>query len=266
MTLIQTANNKNIVVDCNITDNNEGDVFNYLLNEIGESAEIDIFICSHRDETNIRGIKKLHAIFPIRAIHDNDYPGTSTGNKEYKQYMDLRRKVRSHVIEKKKRRDFDRTRLRYLSARDNRLANNANSQGIVIKVEHLSSDNSVLGSVMLAGDSDAETWKDGILIDYSKSDLECDILVAGRHGSTTFFVDPDDEDFYYVDHIEAMNPAMTIVSVGDNPHGHPNPEAIKLYKINSRDSKLGNKVVRTDEQGHIRLHLKDDGGLGIRYR
>ena len=267
MALVQTSNNRYIVVDCNITDDNERDVFNYLWGKIGALAHIDVFVCSHRDADHMRGIRKLHEKFPIKAIFDNGYPGTSTDTKEYRQYLELRREVRNGEIKKKTRDDFGRTRFRYLSACDNRLAKNANAQGIVIKVEHLSVNCSqVLGSVMLTGDSDAETWRYGILKDYSKSELDCDILVAGHHGSITFFDDPADEEHYYVDHIKAMNPDITIVSVGNNSHGHPKPKALELYNKYSRGSKKGNKVLRTDEQGNIGVCLKDEGGWSIKYR
>lgn len=267
MALIQTSNNRNVVVDCNVTDDNESDVFDYLLEKLGVYAQIDIFICSHRDADHMRGIKKLHEEFPIKAISDNGYPGTSTDTKEYKQYMELRRQVGNGEIKRKTRRDFGRTRLRYLSARDDRLAKNANAQGIVIKVEHLSVKSSkVLGSVMLTGDSDAQKWKYGIQQDYDENDLACEILVAGHHGSDTFFDDPADKKYYYVEHIKAMNPAMTIVSVGNNSHGHPSSDAIKLYRKYSRGSNTGNKVFRTDIQGNMCVHLKDDGNWNLKCR
>ena len=267
MALIQTSDNQNIVVDCNITDANECDVFTYLSRQVGELINIDVFICSHRDADHMRGIKKLHAKFPIRAIFDNEYPGTSTDTKEYRQYMEVRREIGNGEIKKMTWRDFGRTRLRYLSACDDKLANNANAQGIVIKVEHLGESRSnALGSVMLTGDSDAETWRYGIQKDYSKSELDCDILVAGHHGSITFFDDPANKKLYYVGHIVAMNPAMTIVSVGKNPHGHPNTKAMNLYEEYSSGSDEGNKILRTDEQGNICVHLKDEGGWIIKIR
>lgn len=265
MTLIQTSNSKNIVVDCNITDDNEFEVFNYLSEKIGTLAPIDIFICSHRDSDHMHGIRKLHREFPIENILDNGYPGTSTDTKEYQQYMQLRREVGNGEVKKQTRRDFGRTRLRYLSACDDRLAKNANAQGVVIKVEHLNVNRSkILGSVMLTGDSDAETWRYGILKDYDSINIACDILVAGHHGSITFFDDPADKKHYYVAHMKAMKPAMTIISVGNNPHGHPSQKALELYEKYSAGSDKGNKVFRTDKRGNMCVHLKDDGGWNLK--
>ena len=265
MALIETSNGKNIIVDCNLTNENERGVLNYLKGKIGPPTRTDLFICSHRDADHIRGIEKLHAVFPITKILDNDYPGTTTDTNEYRTYMKLRREVGSGIVKKKTKQTFRRTRFRYLSARDERLEKNANAQGIVVKVEHLSADGTtVLGSVILSGDSDAETWRYGIQEDYAKQDLACELLVAGHHGSITFFDDPADKENYYVDHMRVMSPAMTIVSVGRNPHGHPNAKALELYEKYSKGSKHGNKVFRTDREGNMYVELKEDGGWSLK--
>ena len=58
---------------------------------------------------------------------------------------------------------------------------------------------------------------------------------------------------------------MTIVSVGDNVHGHPDLQAIKLYEKYSRGSKEGNKIARTDINGNIMLELKGEGAWSLHY-
>ena len=264
MSLIQTSTGENYIFDCNITDKNEDDVFGYVADQIGWQTKLDAFICSHRDADHIRGVTNLHDNFPIQKIWDSGYPGTSTNTVEYIRYMQLRYQIGAKLIEKRTRNTIGRTRFRYLSAKDSRLSKNANAQGIVLKVEHLSPNNSAqMSAVMLTGDSDAETWRNGIQKDYADSDLLCDILVAGHHGSITFFDDPGDEKYYYLSHIKAMEPSMTIVSVGKNPHGHPDPEAMKLYKKYCKGSNKGNKLYRTDHMGHVKVELKDGGGWSI---
>ena len=266
MSLIETSNRKRFIFDCNITDNNEKDVLKYVAKQIGRGTDLTAFICSHRDADHMRGVTKLHKYFPIQKIWDSGYPGTSPDTDEYRQYMNLRRRVGWDIKEKLKRRDFGRTRFRYLSAKDNRLAKNANAQGIVLKVEHHSDNGSFpKGSVMLTGDSDAETWRYGIQKDYDDNDISCNVLVASHHGSITFFDDPKDNKHYYVGHIKAMNPDITVVSVGENPHGHPDAEAIRLYKKYSQGSKRGDKLFRTDQKGHMKVHLKNYGGWSLEF-
>lgn len=266
MSLIETSNRKRFVFDCNITDNNEGDVLRYVAKQIGRGTDLTAFICSHRDADHMRGVTKLNEYFPIQEIWDSGYPGTSTDTDEYKQYMRLRRQVGCKIIKKRTRRDFGRTRFRYFSAQDNRLAKNANAQGIVLKVEHRSDNGSSLKeSVMLTGDSDAETWRYGIQKDYNDNDISCNVLVASHHGSITFFDDPKDNKHYYVGHIKAMNPDITVVSVGKNVHGHPDAKAIELYKKYSRGSSQGNKLFRTDQKGNMKVHLRDYDGWSLEF-
>lgn len=80
--------------------------------------------------------------------------------------------------------------------------------------------------------------------------------MAAHHGSIFFF----DDKYYYKDHINAIKPAMTIVSVGDNGHGHLDDTALKFYREGSSGSSKGNKVYRTDRKGTMKLTLKDGGG------
>ena len=255
MSLIECADGSKFVVDCNVTEANRDRVLGYLARQIGWNTSLSAFICTHRDADHMRGVATLHRRFPIQSICDSGYPGTSTDSSEYKDYMALRRSVGSRVIEKKTRDNRGRTRFRYLSALDARLAKNANAQGIVLKVEHRTRDaRSVRGSTVLPGDSDAATWRDGILRDYSASDLSCDILLAGHHGSDTFFEIPGSTQPQYTAHVVAMKPDMVIISVGDNPYGHPGSKALRLYRQHASGSKQGHKVYRTDQQGDDAPH------------
>ena len=258
MVLVETANGRKFVFDCNITDDNEHRVLRYVSNQIGMGKRIDAFICSHRDADHIRGVKKLNARFPISEIWDSDYPGTTTNTPEYRDYMDLRRRVRNQIIKKKTREDFGRTRFRYLSAQDSRLPSNSNAQGIIIKVEHRNAYGT--SSTMLTGDSDAQTWRDGVMADYNKSEVSSSILMAAHHGSIDFFKDPRDDIYYYCEHLKSIQPEMTLISVGPNSHGHPDKNAVNLYGKYSTGSDKGNKVFRTDQQRTMKLTLKDDGG------
>jgi len=267
MVLIKAASGRNFVFDCNITEANETRVLGYVAKQIGAKATLHAFICSHRDADHMRGVAKLNARFPVQSVWDSGYPGTSTNTPEYRAYMQLRR--RAGAVEKKKltKQDFGRTRFRYMSAQDSRLPNNANAQGIVIKVEHRSaSGGSSLGSVMLPGDSDAAVWKSGIMLDYSSADLSSSLLMGGHHGSVSFFDDPADEKHYYTAHIRAIEPDMSLISVGRNSHGHPDSDALKLYKKYSAGSDKGNKVHRTDKQGTMKITLKDAGGWNLKVK
>ena len=260
MTLVECSDGTNFVVDCNITEANKDRVLDYIDRQIGSGSELRAFICTHRDADHMKGVRVLHDSFPIQKVWDSDYPGTTTDSSEYEAYMRLRKKVGKGIIRKRTKVDFGSTRLRCLSAQDDRLPDNANAQGIVLKVEHRTPDMSTVeGSTILSGDCDAATWKYGILKDYRSTEVSCDILLGGHHGSITFFEDPDDAEKCYVGHMKAMSPAMSIISVGKNSYGHPDEGALNLYEKYSGGSPQGNKVYRTDQQGTMKLTLKSDG-------
>jgi beta-lactamase superfamily II metal-dependent hydrolase len=258
MVLLEAMNGSYYLCDCNVTDDNEGTVLNYLGDAIGWGTPISAFICTHRDADHMRGVKKIHKYFPIQSVWDSGYPGTTTSSSEYKEYMDLRRLVGAQLKKRKTYQDLGMTRLRYLSAQDERLEKNANAQGLVIKVEHRN-ESKCGSSTILTGDCDAETWCYGIMKDYANSDVKTSVLMGAHHGSITFFDDPADEKNYYTSHMKAIKPAMTIISVGDNSHGHPDKEALELYEKYSTGSVKGNKVFTTQDEGTMKLTLKDNG-------
>lgn len=259
MVLIQASSGENFLFDCNVTDENENRVFNFLSQHLKQNSEIKAFICSHRDADHIRGIEKIHAKYPILSIWDSDYPGTSIDSSEYKTYMALRRRIGSRVIQKKTEENFGETTFRYLSARDERLPDDANSQGIVMKVDHtLGTTGLSNGSTMLTGDSDGRTWHNAILKDYDSSELKSDILMAGHQGSKTFLECKSglaSTFINYTRHIETIRPDMCVISVGANRYGHPDEIALRLYKQYCRGAHTGQKIVRTDLHGSITVEL-----------
>lgn len=263
MTLLKLANGLVYLYDCNVTNENETEVLGYLKKQIGKNSEIDVFICSHRDADHMRGVKKVHAKFPIQHIWDSGVAGTTTTSTEYREYMELRRSVGFTEVKHKTRYDRGDTRLRIMNSKNDDLADNANAQSIVIKVVHRDSNSDKnYSSTLLTGDTDAVTWQN-IRKHYADSDLSCSILLASHHGSISYFDDPGDDNYYYTSHIKAKAPNMTIISVGSNAHGHPHKKSLEFYEKHSSGSNKGNKVYRTDEKGHIKLVLKDSGGWSI---
>ena len=102
-----------MICDCNVTNENESDVLNYVAGIIEVESPVSAFICTHRDADHVRGIKKIHKYFPIQRIWDSGHPGTTTDSKEYTNYMDLRRKVGFEEKKRLTRQDFGKTRPRW---------------------------------------------------------------------------------------------------------------------------------------------------------
>ena len=255
MVLLCLSDGTTMLYDCNLTTANEVEVLTYLRQAMGSKRTIDIFVNSHRDSDHMRGIRRIHAYFPILLVWDSGVTGTTPYSPEYQQYMDLRRQVGFREVEARKYWTYGDTIVRVMNSKYPDYSD-ANNQSLVLKVEYRGS------SVLLAGDTDYRPWKEKILPYYSKR-VKSSILLAAHHGSITFFDDPSDEKYYYTKHVQAIEPGMTIVSVGPNVHDLPHPKAIDLYSRYSRGSKQGNKVYRTDKQGNMKLLLKGGGAWSL---
>lgn len=108
-------------------------------------------------------------------------------------------------------------------------------------------------SFLVVGDSRWNEWKDRIVDDYAGDGvLEHELLLASHHGSRSFFADDQDDD-PYLGGLEAIDPEVVLVSVGDNTFGHPHGDAIDHYE------KVAKSLLRTDELGTLVCLSNEDG-------
>ena len=250
MVLIQIPNSKTILYDCNITEGNEYKVFRCLRTQLSNS-KIDIFINSHRDSDHMRGIKKINEEFTIASIWDSGVHGTTTDSDEYQQYMELKRKI-GEEKEPLKYWTFGDCILRLMNGRNDEFQD-ANEQSLVVKLEYFGN------GILLTGDSSCKSWKDFILPNYSDSKIKSSILLGSHHGSTSFFDDPEDLEYYYENHIKKIKPKLTVISVGDNDT-HPDEDAITIYKKHSTGyGKDKIKILTTKDNGTIKFEFREDG-------
>jgi len=95
-------------------------------------------------------------------------------------------------------------------------------------------------SVLMTGDVSV----DGELAALSISDLGCDILKIGHHGSKNSTSDALLED---------ADPAIAVIQVGKNSYGHPTAEVLDKLEA------AGLPVYRNDESGAILIHPQTGG-------
>ena len=239
-----------IVYDCNITDNNERAVFAFMRSFMPKNT-IDLFVNSHRDADHMRGLRRLHRTYPIGAIWDSEV-SANTETAEYQDYMRLRREIGFHVVGSGNYLQH-KPNVRILNGRRHGL-DDPNSQSIVMHIDEGGS------SLMLAGDTNCASWRDYILREYPTT-LESMVLYASHHGSYTFINDSPDNNPDFSLHLAHMRPAVALFSVGENnPHGHPDPRALRHYERHCRGTNgAGEKVFRTDQHGNMRVALHGDG-------
>ena len=243
---------KILAYDCNITNENEDAVFDYLRN-IMPKSNIDVFVNSHRDADHMRGIKKLHAQYPIISLFDSGVSG-NTDTTEYEEYMDFRRGILDTYEVEPNQWWTAHPGMKIINGKREGL-DDPNSQSIVLHIDYDGSE------LLLAGDTSATTWEDYIIPEIGEG-IKSLVLYASHHGSHSFFnEDPENIDDYTL-HLVHINPAIAIISVGaTNSHGHPHEEALDHYENYCYGADNGQKIFRTDQHGNMKIDLHG-GGTG----
>jgi competence protein ComEC len=100
-----------------------------------------------------------------------------------------------------------------------------NAYSLVLRVRAGSVD------AILPGDVGAQTQAE-----LTVADLQANVLVAPHHGSAD--VHPG--------FVEAVDPRLTVVTVGENRYGHPTQRALRLFQRHGR-------VLRTDRHGAVEV-------------
>ena len=246
MVLIQCTDGTNIIVDCHITDDNHDSVMSYLRK--CEVNRVNVFCATHRDADHITGTKKLEARFSFNEIWDSGYTRDDETDlpDAYTEYVTLwsrykpQRKTR--VLNAGNRLEYGRTIIACVSSRDSAKPGTVNDQGLVLAVR----DRYTHGTVLLTGDISRTGWDAGNIEQRLKGETVV-VLMASHHGSNSFFELEGPDNEWDDKHLAALKPQKTIVSVGENSHGHPDSEAMRAYERYSR------VVFRTDLEGHISL-------------
>lgn len=292
MTLIIFPDNKVMLFDCNVTDDNEEETLSYLDNVLPEKYNtekeefekpIDIFANSHRDEDHYRGLKKIHEKFPIKSIWDSGQSGATTTSSSYQYYMRLRRTLR--VKDPKNlfvptpsnisMGSFGGVNIYCLAAEEDFIKDyiNEGQYRAEFRIQHTNSMVLMLEykgrKLLMTGDSDWKSWKEKIVPNFNYGDfLKSEILIASHHGSRSFFTDEENDeideeanpDTTFTDSIKLISPSVTLISCGkyDTAH-HPNKKAMKLYnKYTSSE-----QVYTTNLKGNLAGFIDECGYYSV---
>lgn len=242
-----------MVIDCNITQENEKEVFRYLASIMTKTA-IDVFVNSHRDSDHMRGIKKLHKAYPISTLWEAGV-SANTDAPEYQEYMDFRRNLLQANVHEVSSGQYWIAHP-YVRIINGKRPNESDLhlQSLVLHIDYKGS------AILFPGDSNSIAWEDYIMPE-SGTTVGSLVLVASHHGSDTFFNDRGEESDDFVDHVNAIAPAITVISVGkDNPFGHPDQQAVSYYEqVCYGTVETKQKIFRTDLHGNMRIDLHGDG-------
>lgn len=285
-----------MLFDCNVTNDNEDDILDFLEKHIPSKYDsdadmdekyIDVFVNSHRDEDHYHGLKKVNSKYKIKSIWDSGQSGESTKSDDYNYYMNLRREL------KKKSND----KLLVPTPTDNILKSYGNAdvyclaaeadfeestkESIILecaaKIQHTNSMVLLIvyreRKLLLTGDSDWKSWKEQIVANFSDNAINyenTDVLIASHHGSRSFFTDEETIDLNsypdttYIESIELINPVITLISCAEYEYKNyhlPNKEAMKLYMKHTSE---GNQQIHTTyDKGTLCGFIDNLGNYGV---
>ena len=220
--LIQTANNKNMLIDAG--NNNDSELVCSYLSQ-NNVKKLDVLVGTHLHEDHIGGMDAVIDNFDIGNIY---MPKDSTTTKTFRDVLtSMQNKgLKSKYVKAGDFISFDNIDIEVLNPiKDN--YSNRNGYSIVLKMDYGNN------SFLFTGDAEAENEKDILSKNYN---IDVDVLKVGHHGSDT----SSTEAF-----LKAVSPEYAIIMVGDNNYGHPNN--VVLDRLDS----LGAQIYRTDKEGTI---------------
>ncbi len=222
-------NVKNILIDAGAPNNTRPDTIPDYLSSLG-IKELDMLILTHPHYDHIGAAQKVLDSVTVRTvmIPDCDYSG-----KTWTNILETIEKKNIEVIfsEVGQTLDIGDAKMKILAPSDNMLAGKeTNDYSIVAKVTYGET------SFMFTGDAESDSEAE-ILKAFSKSDLKCNVLKVGHHGSST----SSSQAF-----LNAVSPEIALISCGKgNDYGHPHKET--MQKLGD----MGINIFRTDEMGTV---------------
>jgi competence protein ComEC len=195
----------------------------------GQGVErIDVLVSTHPDADHIGGLLTVLEEFPVGVVYDS---GIAHPTQTYEGYLTLidRKDIPYRTPERGDAIDLGPgLAVQVISPPVGGVAGGGlNEQSIVLKITYGRT------SFLLASDAGFDAEEDMLSSGY---DLRSDVLKVGHHGSKY----SSSAAF-----LKAVDPKVGVIEVGNNPYGHPAPEAI------ARLEALGSQVYRTDRDGHI---------------
>ena len=222
--ILITTPDGNMLIDTSIKAVRQ-DLVDYL-NAAGVKR-LEYLVLTHPDADHIGNADYIIENYDIGTILLPDYVSTS---KTYERMLDAMEKSDAKVISPEVGYTFKLGALVNTVIAPLKDYDDPNEMSIVVK--------SVYGetSVMLTGDAETESEGD-IVSTWAAVDLDCDILKAGHHGSSTSTTDA---------FLAAVSPEIAIISCGaDNTYGHPHKETVERF------DEANIPTYRTDEKGDI---------------
>lgn len=221
--LIQTPNNKNILIDAGPNSARDSLIGKLNRNRV---KDIEVLISTHPHEDHIGNMDDVIKNYNIKDIY---MPKVTTNTKTFINMMEEIKKKNIKIKTAKAGIKFnvDGLDFEFLAPNEN-FYEELNNYSIVVRVKY--------GEKAFLFMGDAEKLSEGEILKRGY-DVKADVIKLGHHGSSS----SSSTQF-----IKKVNPKYAVISVGkDNSYGHPHRETISLL------NKLGIKYYRTDVVGDV---------------
>ena len=197
------------------------------------NKNVDYLILSHADLDHSGGARKLIKELNVKKVY------LPTFNTEKEQYLELLQDVNDNCEYEMVDKDLNISNGNYkIDIINSPLKDTSNNSSAIVKIEYKGK------SFLFAGDINFKVEK--LLIDEYGDFLDVDILKVAHHGSKF----SSSEDF-----LKVVTPEYAVISVGNNPYGHPTSETINNLE------NVGAKILRTDIEGNIVFVVGDNYNL-----
>lgn len=244
-TLVQTPNNKTIMIDSGGAENlEEYDVGKqvlvpYLLAR--GITELDYIMVSHFHADHCNGFIAVMNEIKVGTLL---MAKQEIYTKETERIMNLAKQKNIKIVyveTGQKIRLDNSTTLEILHIGKD--TQNLNNNSIIARIKYNNF------SILFTGDAEKEEEAD-FLKEYEKQNKGVDVLKVGHHGSPT----SSTQEF-----INAVKPKIALIGVGEkNNFGHPNADVIERLK------QYGAKIYRTDKSGEISITVDSKGRIKVK--
>ncbi len=227
--LIKTPFGQNVLID--------GGPDNTVIKRLSENLawwdkKIDLMILTHPHDDHVSGLIDVIKRYKVEKIL---YTGVVHSSPNYLVWLELirDRKIPLTIIDRPQIIEFgENCELQIIYPRESLLGkevSNLNNSSIVIQLVYRQT------KFLLAGDIELEAEQELLA---SGIDLSANIFKANHHGSDT----SNSKEF-----LQAVQPEIVVIQVGDNNFGHPSRRVIK------RLERIGAQVFRNDLDGTVKL-------------
>jgi competence protein ComEC len=197
--------------------------------------EVEIIVLTHPDKDHLFGLLEVLKRYEVKNVV---WTGVVKNSSEYREWLDLLEKENARVIVVSggEKIILQKDPLVFLEiiypieSFEGREIKDVNDTSIVAKLVSKEKE------ILLTGDISKKVEKELV----EKYNLKSDILKVSHHGSKSSTCS---------EFVEAVDPEMAIISVGENNWGHPSYEVLQTLK------EFGIQVLTTKELGNIKINF-----------